>query len=125
MKNMFSSPVGKGMTCADYSHSLHGWARNPHTKTGVDFTGQSNRVYNAIGKIARDSLAKPVAQGGRGWIFSGDSYDELCGMYVWTGNVSTDVADNGNWLNGRQPWKLFGPGGHEFCAGRKHLCKII
>ena len=116
MKNMFSSPVGKGMTCSDYSHSLHGWARNPHTNTGVDFTVQSNRVYNAIGKIARDSLMKPIANGGRGWTISGDSYDELCGMYVWTGTVSTDVADNGNWLNGKRPVNVGAPGSYEYHA---------
>ena len=113
MKNMFSAPAGKGMTCGDYSHSLHGWARNPHTNTGVDFTGQSNRVYNAIGKIARDSLMKPIANGGKNWTISGDSHDELCGMYVWTGAVSTDVADINNWLNGLQPWRQFGPGSSE------------
>ena len=102
MRDIFSAPLNKGMSCAKYSSSLQGWASNPLTKTGVDFTGQSNRVYNAVGKIARDSLSKPVAQGGKGWNMSAttDSYDESCGMHIWMGTVSTDISDINNWQNG-------------------------
>ena len=99
--NMFSAPLNKGMSCGNYSETLQGWALNPLTKTGLNFSGQLNRQYNIIGKDARDILMKPVANGGKGWTISGDTYDRNCGVdYVWTGAVSTDITDHANWRGG-------------------------
>ncbi len=102
--NMFKANLNKGMSCGNYSETLQGWAINPLTKTGLNFLAQDNRQYNMIGKESRDILTKPIANGGKGWIISGDTYDKNCGIdYVWTGAVSTDIADNGNWQGGQHP----------------------
>ena len=99
--NMFSAPLNKGMSCGNYSETLQGWAINSLTKTGLSFGGQDNRQYNIIGKEARDILTKPIADGGKGWTISGDTYDKNCGIdYVWTGAVSTDITDHANWRGG-------------------------
>ncbi len=97
---MFNSPLNKGMSCGNYSKTLQGWANNPLTKTGLNFIGQLNRNYNIIGKEARDILTKPIANGGKGWIINGDTYDQYCGIYMWTGAVSTDITDHANWRGG-------------------------
>ena len=102
--NMFKANLNKGMSCGNYSETLQGWAINPLTKTGLNFLAQDNRQYNMIGKESRDILTKPIANGGKGWIISGDTYDKNCGIdYVWTGAVSTNIADNGNWQGGQHP----------------------
>ena len=102
--SMFRANLNKGMSCGNYSETLQGWAINPLTKTGLNFLGQDNRQYNIIGKEARDILTQAVAQGGKGWTISGDTYDKNCGIdYVWTGAVSTNIADNGNWQGGQHP----------------------
>ena len=102
--NMFKANLNKGMSCGNYSETLQGWAMNPLTKTGLNFLAQDNRQYNMIGKESRDILTKPIANGGKGWIISGDTYDKNCGIdYVWTGAVSTNIADNGNWQGGQHP----------------------
>ena len=102
--NMFKADLNKGMSCGNYSETLQGWAINSLTKTGLNFGGQDNRQYNMIGKEARDILTKPIANGGKGWTISGDTYDKNCGIdYVWTGAVSTNIADNGNWQGGQHP----------------------
>ena len=102
--DMFKADLNKGMSCGNYSETLQGWAINPLTKTGLNFGGQDNRQYNMIGKEARDILTKPIANGGKGWTISGDTYDKNCGIdYVWTGAVSTNIADNGNWQGGQHP----------------------
>ena len=99
--NMFSAPLNKGMSCGNYSETLQGWAINSLTKTGLNFGGQDNRQYNMIGKESRDILTKPIANGGKGWTVSGDTYDKNCGIdYVWTGAVSTDITDHANWRGG-------------------------
>ena len=99
---IFKAPLNKGMSCSNYSKTLQGWANNPLTKTGLNFIGQLNRNYNIIGKEARDILTKAVAQGGKGWTISGDTYDQYCGSYMWTGAVSTDITDHANWQGGRR-----------------------
>ena len=102
--DMFKAPLNRGMGCKNYSKTLQGWANNSLTKTGLNFTGQDNRKYNIVGKIARGILTKAVAQGGKGWTISGDSEDTYCGIdYVWTGAVSTDITNNGNWQGGQAP----------------------
>ena len=102
--DMFKADLNKGMSCGNYSETLQGWAINPLTKTGLNFLGQDNRQYNMIGKESRDILTKPIANGGKGWTISGDTYDKNCGIdYVWTGAVSTNIADNGNWQGGQHP----------------------
>ena len=102
--NMFKADLNKGMSCGNYSETLQGWAINSLTKTGLNFGGQDNRQYNMIGKESRDILTKPIANGGKGWTVSGDTYDKNCGIdYVWTGAVSTNIADNGNWQGGQHP----------------------
>ncbi|MFC2390975.1 MAG: BspA family leucine-rich repeat surface protein [Bacteroidota bacterium] len=102
--DMFKADLNKGMSCGNYSETLQGWAINPLTKTGLNFGGQDNRQYNMIGKESRDILTKPIANGGKGWTVSGDTYDKNCGIdYVWTGAVSTNIADNGNWQGGQHP----------------------
>ena len=102
--NMFKANLNKGMSCGNYSETLQGWAINPLTKTGLNFLAQDNRQYNMIGKESRDILTKPIANGGKGWTISGDTYDKNCGIdYVWTGAVSTNIADNGNWQGGQHP----------------------
>ena len=102
--DMFKAALNKGMSCGNYSETLQGWAINPLTKTGLNFGGQDNRQYNIIGKESRDILTKPIANGGKGWTISGDTYDKNCGIdYVWTGAVSTNIADNGNWQGGQHP----------------------
>ncbi|MFC2604387.1 MAG: BspA family leucine-rich repeat surface protein, partial [Bacteroidota bacterium] len=102
--NMFKADLNKGMSCGNYSETLQGWAINSLTKTGLNFLGQDNRQYNIIGKESRDILTKPIANGGKGWTISGDTYDKNCGIdYVWTGAVSTNIADNGNWQGGQHP----------------------
>ena len=99
---MFNSPLNKGMSCGNYSKTLQGWANNPLTKTGLNFIGQLNRNYNIIGKESRDILTKPIANGGKGWTIIGDTYDQYCGIYMWTGAVSTDITDHANWQGGRR-----------------------
>ena len=99
---IFKAPLNKGMSCSNYSKTLQGWANNPLTKTGLNFIGQLNRNYNIIGKESRDILTKAVAQGGKGWTISGDTYDQYCGSYMWTGAVSTDITDHANWQGGRR-----------------------
>ena len=102
--DMFKAPLNSGIGCKNYSKTLQGWANNSLTKTGLNFTGQDNRKYNIVGKIARGILTKAVAQGGKGWTISGDSEDTYCGIdYVWTGAVSTDITNNGNWQGGQAP----------------------
>ena len=102
--DMFSAPLNKGMSCKNYSKTLQGWANNPLTYKGLNFPGQDNRKYNIIGKEARDILTKPIANGGKGWTISGDSEDTYCGIdYVWTGAISTDITNVGNWQGGRVP----------------------
>ena len=102
--SIFKAPLNKGMSCSNYSKTLQGWALAPYTKTGLNFSGQLNRQYNFVGKEARDILTKPVANGGKGWTISGDTYDRDCGIeYVWTGNASTDITNAGNWQGGRVP----------------------
>ena len=104
MDSMFNAPLNKGMSCKNYSKTLQGWALAPYTRTGLNFSGQLNRQYNLVGKDARDILTKPIANGGKGWTISGDTYDRDCGIeYVWTGNASTDITDAGNWQGGRVP----------------------
>ena len=100
--NMFEAPLNKGMSCGNYSKTLQGWANNPLTKTGLGLIAQDNRKYNIVGKIARGILTKAVAQGGKGWIINGDTYDQYCGIYMWTGAVSTDITDHANWQGGRR-----------------------
>ena len=97
---IFKAPLNKGMSCSNYSKTLQGWANNPLTKTGLNFIGQLNRNYNIIGKESRDILTKAVAQGGKGWTINGDTYDQYCGTYMWTGAVSTDITDHANWRGG-------------------------
>ena len=46
--------LNAGMDCANYSRTLIGWATNPNTKNGVNFTGQTNMVYNRNAKTARE-----------------------------------------------------------------------
>ena len=99
---MFNAPLNKGMSCGNYSKTLQGWANNPLTKTGLNFIGQLNRNYNIIGKESRDILTKPIANGGKGWTIIGDTYDQYCGIYMWTGAVSTDITDHANWQGGRR-----------------------
>ena len=55
-----------------------------------------------IGKESRDILTKPIANGGKGWTIIGDTYDQYCGIYMWTGAVSTDITDHANWQGGRR-----------------------
>ena len=99
---MFNAPLNKGMSCGNYSKTLQGWANNPLTKTGLNFIGQLHRNYNIIGKESRDILTKPIANGGKGWTINGDTYDQYCGIYMWTGAVSTDITDHANWQGGRR-----------------------
>ena len=99
---MFNAPLNKGMSCGNYSKTLQGWANNPLTKTGLNFIGQLNRNYNIIGKESRNILTKPIANGGKGWTINGDTYDQYCGIYMWTGAVSTDITDHANWQGGRR-----------------------
>ena len=102
--DMFKAPLNSGMGCKNYSKTLQGWANNSLTKTGLSFTGQDNRKYNIVGKIARGILTKAIAQGGKGWTINGDTYDQYCGIdYVWTGATSTDITNVGNWQGGRVP----------------------
>ena len=102
--DMFSAPLNKGMSCKNYSKTLQGWVNNPLTYKGLNFPGQDNRKYNIIGKEARDILTKPIANGGKGWTITGDSEDTYCGIdYVWTGAISTDITNVGNWQGGRVP----------------------
>ena len=99
---MFNAPLNKGMSCGNYSKTLQGWSNNPLTKTGLNFIGQLHRNYNIIGKESRDILTKPIANGGKGWTINGDTYDQYCGIYMWTGAVSTDITDHANWQGGRR-----------------------
>ena len=102
--SMFNAPLNKGMSCKNYSKTLQSWSLYPYTMANLNFSGQLNRQYNIMGKEARDILTKPVAQGGKGWTITGDTYDRDCGIeYVWTGNASTDITNAGNWQGGRVP----------------------
>ena len=125
MESIFRATLNKGMSCANYSKTLQGWALSPYTNTGVSFLGQANRQYNIIGKDARDILMKPVAQGGKGWTITDDTYDLYCGIdYMWTGNVSTDITDTNNWQGGIAPQSEMIPEVSDYVLGPREKTTV-
>ncbi len=69
-----------GLDCKNYSYTLIGWANSPNTPIYKE-VGAAGLKYSPSAQDARDILTKPVAQGGKGWIISGDELSkEECGV---------------------------------------------
>ena len=69
-----------GMNCKNYSLTLIGWANNPNTPSNI-FLGATSLIYTTLAKSSRESLEKPIAQGGKGWIIFDDTLSiEDCGL---------------------------------------------
>ena len=72
---MFSN---SGLDCINYDKTLIGWAGNSATPTNINI-GVSGLIYSSTEAVtARTDLTKPIADGGKGWTFIGDTYDATC-----------------------------------------------
>ena len=65
-----------GMSCANYSGTLYGWAQNVDSlKPNVLMTLQHNMKYNRRGKYARNKITTA-----KNWTFGQDTEDLTCGL---------------------------------------------
>lgn len=67
-----------GLDCVNYDKTLIGWANNTVTPDSITLDVSELVYSSAPAMAARTKLTTPVADGGKGWNITGDTYDAAC-----------------------------------------------
>lgn len=79
-KDMF---LNSGLNCQNYDNALYGWSMNPATHNNINLGSAAPLVYSHIGAVnARNNLTTA-----KGWLISGDTYNDQCESYLSTSEV--------------------------------------
>lgn len=86
-KDMF---LDSGLNCQNYDNALYGWSMNPATNNNINLGNASPMVYSHMGAVnARNNLTNI-----KGWLISGDTYNNQC-----ESSLSTSEVLNKNEIN--------------------------
>jgi surface protein len=90
-----------GLDCVNYSATLLGWANNAmpasNVKLGDVSTSGVNRQYGTNATTARTTLGNTIANGGRGWIITGD----VAGAVVCSSAPPAPIASAQSYCQGK------------------------